>query len=170
MIFVQTNVTAWKAAFQSSGLGMFNLRTRDHHTQQPGEPKVKKDECPSKDCPEAITMCGVCVTDQAPGNIMLGVFWGLNDAIAAGAADAWWKSESDAADQVWYKIGDRLRNFTHDNKLRIMKRASRYSGVSFEWKTDAFDRLRDELCAAFLDELRHSEVEIRGCWPCRHAL
>jgi hypothetical protein len=135
--------------YQVSGLGKINLRSQVKGN--PNKPVATKPGCPSE-CPESLELCEVCQLDQNPGNIALGLAFGIA-AQAIGEGDAWLKGHSRGrstperqGDLDAYDLGADLRSgFKEDLETQILV-SSFGGGLYYKWRSGARDRLKKLLC------------------------
>lgn len=94
----------------SGSLGAMAGVWRDGGAHDLKEYRVRSYECPRGNCYYAATLCGVCVEQDVPGNIVLGFIIGADAAGAIGRGLGAFGGAEDPHDIVAYGVGEDARS------------------------------------------------------------
>jgi len=154
------------------GLGPIDLRSEVKGL--PNRPVAKTDKCP-RNCSESLALCGKCISDQIPGNMALGLKFGKDDAEVIGAGAAWFKGETDSADDVRsYRVGADVRAAVQDYiQVQTVVQAwawFAWSSIVVTFKKGAREKLSEAICKGVHEGIKDGVFEDKkksqNCDPC----
>ena len=161
------NVYASGSPLSVRGGARIDLRSRPKKDMEAKPVAIIPNECPVE-CAESITLCGLCVSDQIPGNTALGVFFGAAVARVIGAAAAKLKGETDSDEDIAsYDMGDSLRSVMMRNRIIRNLSGPSHAGPNVEsWSEKAEQNVKEAVCALIKKAVGDKKIKTMPCTKC----